>query len=260
MGTYNRASATVASASPPRAPNLRAGSTTLPGPRADAAVLGSRAARAMGGIAVAAMPSATVETPRAHGARWFGVFVAWLATATLGAAVAASVPAHHFARVHAKSASAIGWSGASNPAAISGATAAKPGVGAIVTAAPPLVRFSDLPLAPMGGAASLHARAQPTIRVALPAAPPAAPTRPAQVEKAVSEENEADPAKQALPSSPPDVRLPPPPDVQATPPPDVQATRPPDVRSPPPDSTFAAGSLEDLMRQEVDKEQRVHKR
>ena len=260
MGTYNRASATVASASPPRAPNLRAGSTTVPGVRADAAVFGSRATRAMGGIAVAAMPFATVETPRTHGARWFGVFVAWLATATLGAAVATSVPAHDFARVHAKSASAIAWSGASSPAAISGATAAKPAVGAIVTAAPPLVRFSDLPLAPMGAAASLHARAQPTIRVALPAAPLAAPTRPAPVEKAVSEENEADPAKQALPSPPADVRSTSPTDVQSTPPPDVRSTRPRDMPSPSPDSTFAAGSLEDLMRKEVDREQRAHKR
>jgi hypothetical protein len=101
----------------------------------------------------------------------------------------------------------------------------------------------------------------------LPAAPPAAPTRPAPVEKAVSEENEADPAKQALPSSPPDVRSTPPDvqstrpaDVQSTPPSDVRSTPPSDVRSPSPDSTFAAGSLEDLMRQEVDKEQRVHKR
>jgi hypothetical protein len=32
------------------------------------------------------------------------------------------------------------------------------------------------------------------------------------------------------------------------------------VRSAPPASTFAAGSLEDLIRKEVDKEQRAHKK
>jgi hypothetical protein len=205
--------------------------------------------------AIAAVP-AGAEIQRAYGIGWFGVFVAWLATATLSAAVATGLPAHESARIRASTAAAIAPSGPlTSVAAVSGAPVTIPGAPGrgqqlVAAAAPPLFRISDLPSAPALAAAShAHTHAQPAARVAVPAAHPAPVERPraAPAQKSASEEEstvsagrsripeEAAPAAKQVVASPPVV-----------------------VRSAPPASTFAAGSLEDLIRKEVDKEQRAH--
>jgi len=258
--------------------------SAIPGGRADAAVLGSRgmgatpfarprsvppplpARFAMPAAdvwqyppAIAAMPAAAAETPRAYGIGWFGVFVAWLATATLGAAVATSLPAHESARIHATTAAAIARGTLRPVAAVPSAPAAVP------AAAPPLFRVSDLPSAPVAtSAAHPRSHAQPPVRLAAPEARPVARARATPAEKkTVSEEDgtAAPPergrndAGRTSSASPERGRI-----AEEAAPPAKQSIAAPAVVHPPPAPTFAAGSLEDLIRKEVDKEQRSHKK
>jgi len=204
--------------------------------------------------AIAAMP-AGAEIQRAYGIGWFGVFVAWLATATLSAAVATGLPAHESARIRASTATAIAPSGPlTSVAAVSGAPVTIPGAPGrgqqlVAAAAPPLFRISDLPSAPaLAAAPHAHTHAQPA-RVAVPAAHPAPVERPraAPAQKSASEEESTVSAGRS--------RIP---DEAAPAAKQVVASPPVVVRSAPPASTFAAGSLEDLIRKEVDKEQRAH--
>ena len=212
--------------------------------------------------------------PRAQGIGWFGVFVAWLATICIGGAAAAGLPGHTLrvrpgapAPRSLRAAPAL-LGAPAIPSAPAVAAALVAPVPSVTTAAlpaspvaPPLFRISDLPkahgkLPPVSApprAAHGRPRAGPHSHVAAP--PPAEEddTEAAPVEPAPVRARAAEPPARA---SEPEVRDEEP-ETRSAPEP-ARAIRPPAVRAPaaPPAATFAPGSLEDLIRKEVDKEQK----
>jgi len=139
---------------------------------------------------------------RARGVGWFGVAIAWLATAAIGAAAATMVPAHSVTifRGHAPLPVA--------PAIVPVATPAAPVPAVAVTPAPSPVASQPAALAPVAtpgdvrprkasGAAHLH------IRRAVPRAAPAEAAAPATEPKAAPTAAEAPPARVEAPSPAP---------------------------------------------------------
>jgi hypothetical protein len=215
-----------------------------------------------------------------YGIGWFGVFVTWVATMALGTLFATNLPAH--VKGHARLiAAALPAPPTPAPAAAPVATGApvvvpmaNPSTPAVATAgtlaaastarpatAPPEIGVSELPrapaiampVAPRPVATQVHTR-----RSAAHAARPAAPSPAADD----ADEEEA-PAAAPPPKAAHARRAAPPPasdDDTSTaapaPPPKPVAEAAPPPPKPAPAATFAAGSLEDLIKKEVDKEQK----
>jgi hypothetical protein len=188
-----------------------------------------------------------------YGIGWFGVFVAWLATVTLGIAAATNLAAHGPAARH-NLLSAAGIHAALPPPVTipSPRTADVAPAPPPLAAAPPLFRVTDLPKAhgkPVPAAApqpsaAAHARAPARQRARM------APPTPV----AENDDTEAtSPAKVAPPPSQVDE-----PAVRAV----VKVVAPaPRAAKAAPVPTFAPGSLEDLIRKEVEKEQKgIHRK
>jgi hypothetical protein len=204
-----------------------------------------------------------------YGIGWFGVFVTWLATMTLGALSSTGLPAHITARAHIAGLAAAISSPASAPSQLALPVAVSPApvapaasaASARPTAVPPEVGIADLPRAPATVvpppprpvAAQVHVRT--ATRAATPHAaaddddsssppPAAAPAKPAPAPVArhatPAPANDSADDESAAPAPPPK------PKAEAAPPPPKPA----------PTATFAAGSLEDLIRKEVEKEQK----
>jgi hypothetical protein len=212
-----------------------------------------------------------------YGIGWFGVFVTWIATMTLGALVATNLPAHikgHARLVAAAAPPSRAPSPApATPSAPAGAAAVAPAVAAIpattgtpavarpAAAAPPEVGVSELPRAPAIAIANtphpvaMQVHVRHAARAAAP--PPAADDDQDEAPAAAAPPPKPAPARRAAPppaeasddDTPTPAAAPPPP-----PKPVAEAAPPPP--KPAPTATFAPGSLEDLIRKEVDKEQK----
>jgi hypothetical protein len=193
----------------------------------------------------AAVPVAFTRGVAARSSRgigWFGVAVAWLATVTMGASLATTLPGH--ALTHPKGA---GWVVPATPAA------------------PPAVSPSTLPVAPVPVAAlpAVSASSLATTTVAPPALALAAPASaaPQAVSPHVSTKRLAPkvgspPAAhgRSIAAASPAVAAAPPAIVAAHPAAPARAT----PASPPPAST-AGMSLDDLIRHEVQAESAKHR-
>jgi hypothetical protein len=228
----------------------------------------------------------TSEPVRPYGVGWFGVFVTWIATMTVAALVSTSLPAHVTARarfatrsfapvapaaapsappVAATAPSTMAPSSAQTTTASLPAAAAtvRPGEVAFEIGVSELPRASALPVAPQPHPAAAPHRARShhaaVRRSAAPAADtsdddtdsddsaeaaaPAPPPAPAPIARRLNQPPAASDSEDAAPAPAPK------PVVEAAPP----------APKPAPAATFAPGSLEDLIRKEVAKEQKkVH--
>jgi hypothetical protein len=175
------------------------------------------------------------EAPRSRGLGWFGVAVAWLATVTIGAILAISVPAHAFPRSRVRVVAAMTTPVPAAPGLATAPAAAWTAV-PVALAAPaipvaPVVPVVPPPPAPI--AASAPRRVTRPTSAPPPPAPVVAHARPA---------GPSAPAPQATAV------------VAATPPAPQPAPEKPRVAPPVPPASTAGMSLEDLIRHEVQAE------
>jgi hypothetical protein len=170
------------------------------------------------------------EAPRSRGLGWFGVAVAWLATVTISAILAMSVPAHAFPSSRVRVV-----------AATTPVVAAPPGL-----AAAPAAAWTAVPVA-------LAAPAIP-VAAALPvASPPPAPiatVAPRRVMRPTPAPATLAPVAHARPAAP----VPQATAVVAAPPPPQPAPEKPRVAPAVPPASTTGMSLEDLIRHEVQAE------
>jgi hypothetical protein len=227
-----------------------------------------------------------------YGIGWFGVFVTWVVTVSLGCLLAANLTGHvrHLTLVGSSSVGSVAKPPAppvtSPPSAAPAAPiAAAPVAGTVTTpsaltvamptaatrpASPPLpeVGVADLPRAPALASAAAPRHHGRSAAVAWRAPKHSAPAAaPAQDD---DDTDEADPPAEAPAPKPAPVaakRAVSAPDSDATesataaPPPKAEPAPAPAPPKPAPKVTFAAGSLEDMIQKAVEKEQKqLHKK